>query len=114
LQYEKAYLADELDPAFKTLNTWEMRFVANSEDPDEILVWGREMLRTYRPDHIYNPDYGWRYVSSVRTEVPYGSQNVKFDDPSNHQHQNIIRNGGVCGRRAFYGRFILRSFGIPT
>ena len=114
LQYEKAYLADELDPAFKMLNTWEIRFVVNSEDPDEILVWGREMLRTYRPDHIYNADYGWRYVSSVRTEIPYGSQNVKFDDPSNHQHQNILRNGGVCGRRAFYGRFILRSFGIPT
>ena len=23
-------------------------------------------------------------------------------------------NGGVCGRRAFFGRFILRSFGVPT
>ena len=23
-------------------------------------------------------------------------------------------NGGVCGRRAFFGRFILQSFGIPT
>jgi hypothetical protein len=23
-------------------------------------------------------------------------------------------NGGVCGRRAFFGRFMLRSFGIPT
>jgi len=23
-------------------------------------------------------------------------------------------NGGVCGRRAFFGRFILRAFGIPT
>ena len=114
LHYEKAYLAGELDPAFKSLNTWELRFVVNSEDPDEILAWGREMLRTYRPDHIYNPDYGWRYVSSVRTEVPYGSQNVQYDDPSNHQQQNIIRNGGVCGRRAFFGRFILRSFGIPT
>jgi hypothetical protein len=72
------------------------------------------MMRNYRPDHIYNPDYGWRYVSSVRTEVPYGSQNVKYDDPSLHQYQNIIRNGGICGRRAFYGRFILRAFGIPT
>ncbi len=114
LHYEKAFLGGELDPAFKGLTTWEMRFVVNSEVPDEILAWGREMLRTYRPDHIYNPDYGWRYVSSVRTEVPYGSQNVQYDDPSNHQQQNIIRNGGVCGRRAFFGRFILRSFGIPT
>ena len=114
MHYEKAFLDGELDPAFKVLTAWEMRFVVNSEDPDEILAWGREMLRTYRPDHIYNPDYGWRYVAAVRTEVPYGSQNVKFDDPTNHQHQNIIRNGGVCGRRAFFGRFILRAFGIPT
>lgn len=113
LQYEKAFLAGELDPAFKNLTAWEMRFVVNSEEPDEILEWGREMLRSYRPDHMLG-DYGWRYVSSVKSEVPYGSQNVSKDDPSNHQHQNIIRNGGVCGRRAFYGRFILRSFGIPT
>ena len=114
LHFEKAFMDGELDPAFKSLNTWEMRFVVNSEDPDEILAWGREMLRTYRPDHIDGADYGWRYVSSVRSEVPYGSQNVQYDDAANHQMQNIIRNGGVCGRRAFFGRFILRSFGIPT
>ena len=114
LHFEKAFLGGELDPAFKSLTAWEMRFVVNSEDPDEILAWGREMLRTYRPDHIYSADYGWRYVSSVKSEVPYGSQNVQYDDPQNHQMQNIIRNGGVCGRRAFFGRFILRSFGIPT
>lgn len=113
LHYETAFLGGELDPAFKSLTAWEMRFVVNSEDPDEILAWGREMLRTYRPDHL-GGDYGWRYVSSVRTEVPYGSQNVQYDDPQNHPMQNIIRNGGVCGRRAFFGRFILRSFGIPT
>jgi hypothetical protein len=114
LHYEGAYLGGELDPAFKSLTAWEMRFVVNGEDPDEILSWGREMLRSYRPDHIYGADYGWRYVSSVKSEVPYGSQNVQYDDPQNHQMQNIIRNGGVCGRRAFFGRFILRSFGIPT
>jgi hypothetical protein len=114
LHYEKAYLDGELDPAFKTFTTWEYRHVVNCEAPDEILQWGRTMLRTYRPDHIYNPDYGWRYVSSVRTEVPYGSQNVQFDKPELHKYQNIILNGGVCGRRAFFGRFILCSFGIPT
>jgi hypothetical protein len=72
------------------------------------------MLRNYRPDHIYNPDYGWRYSSTVRTEVPYGSQNVQYDLPSLHKYQNIILNGGVCGRRAFFGRYILQCFGIPT
>jgi hypothetical protein len=72
------------------------------------------MLRNYRPDHIYNPDYGWRYSATVRTEVAYGSQNVNCDLPSLHNYQNIIKDGGVCGRRAFFGRFIVKSFGIPT
>jgi len=114
LHYEKAYLDGELDPVFKNLSVWEYRLVVGCDAPDPILAWGREMLRNYRPDHIYNPDYGWRYSATVRTEVPYGSQNVKYDLPSLHNYQNIIKDGGVCGRRAFFGRFILRSFGIPA
>ncbi|MEI7945932.1 MAG: hypothetical protein WCJ02_04520, partial [bacterium] len=114
LHYEKAYLDGELDAAFKNFAVWEYRLVVACDAPDHILAWGREMLRNYRPDHIYNPDYGWRYSATVRTEVPYGSQNVKDDLPSLQQYQNIIKDGGVCGRRAFFGRFILRSFGIPT
>jgi hypothetical protein len=114
LHYEKAFLDGELDPAFKDLNTWEYRMVVDCDAPDHILAWGREMLRNYRPDQIADPNYGWRYSSSVRTDVPYGSQNVKDDLPTLHNYQNIIKDGGVCGRRAFYGRFILRCFGIPV
>jgi hypothetical protein len=112
--YEKAFLAGELDPAFNDLTTWEYRMVVDCDATDDILAWGREMLRNYRPDHIANPDYGWRYVGVVRSDVTYGSENVKCDLPSLHNYQNIIKNGGVCGRRAFFGRFILKSFGIPT
>ena len=112
--YEKAYLDGELDPAFKDFNAWEYRMVINCDAPDEILAWGRQMLRTFRPDQVYKSDYGWRYSESVRSEVTYGSQHVKDDLPSQNMYQNIPLNGGVCGRRAFYGRFILRSFGIPT
>jgi hypothetical protein len=114
LHYEKAYLDGELDPAFKDFTVWEYRMVVECDAPDAILAWGREMLRSYRPDHVYNPDYGWRYSAAVRTEVPYGSQNVKDDRPELHSYQNIPLNGGVCGRRAFFGRFILRAFGIPV
>jgi hypothetical protein len=114
LHYEKAFLDGELDPAFKDFTAWEYRHVVACDAPDEILAWGREMLRNYRPDHIQNPDYGWRYVSAVKTEVPYGSQNVQYDKDHLQQYQNIIQNGGICGRRAFFGRFILRAFGIPT
>ena len=114
LHYEKAYLAGELDPAFEGLSTWALRFVVNGDEPDETLAWGREMLRNFRPDHIYNSNEGWRYVSIVSTDVKYGSENVKYDRPELQRYQNILMNGGVCGRRAFIGRFILRAFGIPT
>jgi hypothetical protein len=114
LHYEKAFLDGELDPAFKNFTVWEYRMVVNCDAPDTMLAWGREMLRTYRPDHIQTANYGWRYVAAVKTDVSYGSQNVKDDLPSLNKYQNIMKNGGVCGRRAFFGRFILRSFGIPT
>ena len=60
LHYEKAFLAGELDPAFKNLTAWEYRMVVDCDEPDEMLAWGREMLRNYRPDHTTNPNYGWR------------------------------------------------------
>jgi hypothetical protein len=114
LAYEKAFLAGELDPAFETFTPWELRMVVDGEEPDEIAAWGRAMLRDYRPDHIMLDDYKWRYVAAVRTEIRYGSQENKYDKDELQFFQNILMNGGICGRRAFFGRFILRSFGIPT
>lgn len=114
LHFEKAFLARELDPSFDRLTIWELRMVVNGNEPDETLIWGREMLRNYRPDHIYNSNFGWRYVSIVGSDVKYGSGDVKYDRPNLQSFQNILMNGGVCGRRAFFGRFILRAFGIPT
>ncbi len=114
LHFEKAFLAGELDPGFKDLSVWDCRFVGNGDEPNEELAWGREMLRNYRPDQIATPDTRWRYVESVKTEVKYGSQDQKNDSPALGFYQNIINTGGVCGRRAFFGRFILRCFGVPT
>jgi hypothetical protein len=114
LHYEKAFLDGELDPAFKDMSVWEYRMIVNSDAPDHILAWGREMLRNYRPDHIRTANEGWRYSIIVKTDVLYGSQDVKNDIPSLQNYQNIIKNGGVCGRRAFFARFLLRSFGIPV
>lgn len=114
LHYEKAFLDGELDPAFDLLSTWDLRFVVYGDEPDDILAWGRETLRNYRPDHIQTEDYTWRYVGIVKSDVRYGSEYVKDDWPELQKYQNILMNGGVCGRRAFFGRFILRAFGIPT
>ncbi|MHC4251501.1 MAG: hypothetical protein ACYS9X_20475, partial [Planctomycetota bacterium] len=114
LQYEKAFQGGELDPAFRKLTAWDLRFVVHGNEPDWTLVWGREMVRNFHPEQTYAESYGWKYVGVVRTDVRYGSGDVKYDRPELQFFQNIIMNGGVCGRRAFFGRFLCRAFGIPT
>jgi len=114
LHYEKAFLNGELDPAFESLDIWDLRMVVNGDEPDETIAWGREMLRNFRPDHIFTSNHGWRYSGLVGSDVRYGSGDVKFDRPELQQFQNILMNGGICGRRAFIGRFIVRAHGIPT
>ncbi|MDD7983903.1 SUMF1/EgtB/PvdO family nonheme iron enzyme [Lentisphaera marina] len=112
--YEKAYLDGELDTNFRNLSVWELRMVVNGDEPNDVLTWGRKTLRNYRPDHVTKSAEGWRYVGIVTSDVNYGSGDVKYDLPDLQKYQNILMNGGVCGRRAFFGRFILRAFGVPT
>ena len=112
--YETAYLNGDLDPSFKDQGSYNLRMVVDGEEPDEISAWGRKMLHNYRPDLIATADSKWRYVKIVKTDVRYGSQDCKYDEPELQFFQNILKNGGVCGRRAFFGRFILRAFGVPA
>ncbi len=113
LDYEKAYIAGELDPAFDRMSTWECRYITNDPATDKELDWGRQMLRNYRPDLIFEPDYRWRYVRIVRLDVHYQQFEIDPSAPTSRMQQ-FLDGGGKCGPRAFVGRFILRSFGIPT
>ncbi len=112
LHYEKAFLAGELDPQFKDFNAWECRFITNDPYTNEELTWGRAMLRQFRPDHITNPDQKWRYTRVVKSDLPYCS--TRHDDSLGLPQQQALALGGICGRRAFFGRFIARAFGIPS
>lgn len=112
LHYEKAFLAGELDPQFEDFNAWECRFITNDPYTNEELTWGRAMLRQFRPDHITNPDQKWRYTRVVKSDLPYCS--TRHDDSLGLPQQQALALGGICGRRAFFGRFIARAFGIPS
>ncbi len=114
LHFEKAYEAGELDKNFDLLSVWELRFVVCAPEQDEVLAWGREMSRNYRPDHVTTDNEGWRYANLVNTDVQYGSINVSKDRPELAAMQNILMNGGICGRRAFFARYICRAFGVPA
>ena len=112
LHYEKAFLNGELDPQFKDFNAWECRFITNDPYTNEELSWGRSMLRQFRPDHITNPDQKWRYTRVVKSDLPYCS--TRHDPSLGLPQQQALALGGICGRRAFFGRFIARAFGIPS
>ena len=114
MNYELAYVEGKLDPYFDTLTIWDLRHVVNGDEPDEIADWGRNMLRNYYPDMTIGSNYGNKYVSLVNECITYGSKDTHKDLPDLNKYQNILMNGGVCGRRAFFGRFILRAFGMPT
>ncbi len=112
LNFEKAYFNELLDPAFKDMTTWECRFITNDPYSDEDLAWVRQMMRNYRPDHITNPDYKWRYVRLIKSDVPYCSPTT--DPALGTPSQQHIALGGICGRRAYYARHVARAFGIPS
>lgn len=114
LSYEKWYLAGELDPGFKDLSAWNMAMAVNANDPDEVLAWGREVLNNLRSDCVPSDGNTSLYVNVVDKEIAYTSSMVKDDRPELAMMQNILANGGICGRRAFFGRFTLQAHGIPT
>jgi hypothetical protein len=114
LSYEKWYEAGELQKGFKDLNVWNLRRVVDGADPDEILAWGRQMLHTLRPDCIPDDDDTLVFVEVVNKEIAYGSGGLVNDLPDKHFMQNILANGGICGRRGFFCRFILQAFGVPS
>jgi len=113
LHYQNAYEKGELDPLFPYMTVWECRYITNSDAPNEELQWGRDMLRNYRPDHVLNNDYAWKYVMIVRTEVRY--KVPEWTGNGVHRsYPQLLQGGGKCGPRAWFGRFILKAFGIPT
>jgi hypothetical protein len=114
LSYEKWYLDGELDKGFKDLSVWNLTMVVNGEEPDEVYVWGRQMLNNLRPDCIPNNGDTSVYVDVVDKEIRYGSGDMKYNLPELHSMQNFLANGGMCGPRAFFGRFILRAYGVPA
>jgi hypothetical protein len=110
--YESAYLNDELDENFSNLSTWEMRMVVNNDANDDEIAWCRRMLRNYRPDHILDQNDQWKYCMIVKTDVRYKRPEWIPHEPKSYKV--MLSNGGMCGPRAWFGRFVCKSFGVPT
>lgn len=116
MDYESAYLAGFLDPAFEVLTALEMRHVANSDAVAEDLAWLRDTMLNYNPALIAGESLnGWRYTRAVREDVSYGDPMCATHPGLCDGHYTLIpAMDGVCGYRAFFGRFVRNAHGIPT
>ena len=98
---------NELFKSFRGLSAWEYSKVFCNNGPtasDEEFTWGREMLRTFRPDLATEG----KVVDIVSMVWRRGSPNPYTG------MQTMLQGGGKCGPRAFFGVFINQAFGVPS
>jgi len=109
--YVEAYKNGELDPSFPHFSVWELRHVINCDAKNDQLTWGREMIMNYAPYMTTLLDTKLRYNYILDTDV-------LMRDPhwtsSPRTYQQVLSGGGKDKPNAWFGRFILRAFGIPV
>lgn len=112
--YEKSYLDGKLDKFVDQHPIWLLRQVINDPQTEEDMAWMQDMLRNYRPDMINAPDdFRGRVAGLMYSE--FGHKRPEWDDNSPRSRlQQAIDRGGQCGPKAFFGRCLTRSFGVPT
>jgi len=105
LYYKQAHRAGELLPSFERLSLWELQQVVEGMGaPPADLTWVRQMVRTWRPDLVRNHS-----LVKIVSEVRYGLSPLPIVDMA-----SVLDAGGICGRRAHFGRKTCAAFGIPS
>ncbi len=109
MNFQSAYLAKELDPAFPTLTAWDCRFVVNDPFSNREANWFRNMMMNYAPAYVLSG----HYIDIVHTDVGY-IRSPRWGTFPGSMAEQIVEGGGECGPRAWYGRLAERAFGIPA
>jgi len=105
LFYKKSHQDGELLPSFDLLSVWECQKVVEALGaPPEDLIWLRQLLHTWRPDLLRN-----NTLVKIVSEVRYGLSPIPIVDMA-----SVLDAGGICGRRANFGRKTCAAFGTPS
>lgn len=109
--FEEAHRNGELDPAFPHFSVWEMRQIINCDAPNDQMKWVRDMVTNYVPHITFITDQKLRYTyilqSDVRVRKPTWTASPRT-------YQMILSGGGNQSINSWFGRFILKSFGLPA
>jgi hypothetical protein len=109
--FEEAHRLGELDPAFSSFSVWEMRQIVNCDAPNDQMKWCRKMVMNYVPHITFITDLKLRYVyileSDVRIRPPKWTGSPRT-------YQMVLSGGGNESINSWFGRFILKSFGLPA
>lgn len=105
LYYKETHKKGDLLPSFDNLSVWEIQKVVDGMGaPPADLTWVRDMVRTWRPDLIKA-----NRIVKIVSEVRYGRSPLPIVDMA-----SVLDAGGICGRRAYFGRKTCAAFGIPA
>lgn len=109
--FVEAHREGELDPAFPFFSVWEMRQIVNCDAPDEQMRWCREMVKNYAPHVTIMTDFTQRYLYLLHSDV-----RVRKPDwtDSPRTYQMVLSGGGNESVNSWFGRFIWKSFGLPS
>jgi len=105
--FKEAHAAGELVPSFPNLGIWELQKVVQSGASNEDLAWGRQMIRSFRPDLltdemvVNSTSFVWRRNAPPKF---YPFKGMK----------DVLAGGGKCGPRSSWSVFICQAFGVPA
>jgi len=109
--FVEAHEAGELDPAFPYFSVWEMRQIVNCDAPNDQMTWCRKMIMNYAPHLTCLTDFTQRYVYLLHSDVRVRTPNWTA---SPRTYPMILSGGGNESINSWFGRFLLKSFGLPS
>jgi hypothetical protein len=106
----------QLDPSFRTLSVWELRYVVGSWATDDDLAWARANIKAdcRARGKIGDAVHGMVKYTLHNKEGVSVQEGRKFYGGRPMTLPVIVEVGGVCGAISRFGSSMCQAFGIPA